>query len=278
MNKQDGPSEESSLAHPLESSAHTAAQIPSGPNPAAILEKAERNLMLRVYEECHVHIIAALADSPIPPELVGGLTANESGGIAQARRFEPGVFEHLKDVADGRSAQYGAIRATDLEEAERALEAVKSPEYHARFLNTVFAATHALSIAELQEDALRALASSWGYTQVMGYHMIGRKGTIQDLCNPDTHYRYAVDLLRDFIREFRLDARKDFESLFHCWNSGRPRGKTFDPAYVPNGLRRSAIYRELMPEPKAARILQAAGQRPSSQAAINPAGRDPQNT
>ncbi|MGH9455049.1 MAG: hypothetical protein ACRD2O_13885 [Terriglobia bacterium] len=259
---------------PKQPSDHPPLREHAGPNAETILEKADRELMLRIFEECHSHIIAASTDSPIPPELLAGLTANESGGNAQARRFEPGVFEHLKSVAEGRATQFGAIRARDLEQAERILEVVKSPEYHARFLNTVFAATHALSISELQEDALRAFASSWGYTQVMGYHMIGRQGSVQDLCDPTRHFIYAIDLLNDFIRQFRLNAIKDFESLLHCWNSGGPRGKTFDPAYVPNGLRRAALYRELMLERKASGISQATGQRRPSQTGENPAPRN----
>ena len=250
----------------------------AGSNPEMVLEKADHGLMRRIFDECHSHIIAASADSSIPPELLAGLTANESSGNPQARRFEPGVFEHLKSVAEGKATQFGAIRARDLEQAERILEAVKSPEYHARFLNTVFAATHALSISELQEDALRAFASSWGYTQVMGYHMIGRRGSVQDLCDPTRHYIYAVDLLNDFIRQFRLNAVSDFESLFHCWNSGGPRGRTFDPAYVPNGLRRAAVYKELMLEHKASEISQAAGERLPGPIRENPAPRNLNNT
>ena len=243
-------------------------------SPSQIFNKAERDLMLRIFDQCHGHILAASANSPILPEFLAGLTANESGGNAQARRFEPGVFEHLKDVAQRRATQFGAIRAKDLEEAERAVEAIKSPEYHVRFLNTVFAATHALSISELQEDALRVFASSWGYTQVMGYHLIGRKGSIEDLCNPNTHYDYAIGLLGEFIRQFRLDPGKDLESLLHCWNSGRPSGKTFDPAYVPNGLRRSAIYRELMLDRKAFGNAAGGDQRPTSPDPPFPARQD----
>ncbi len=243
-----------------------------------MLDKADRDLMLHIYEQCHAHIVGAATGSHVLPEFLAGLTANESGGNAQARRFEPGVFEHLKAVAEGRATQFGAIRAKNLEEAEREVEAIKSPEYHARFLNTVFAATHVLSISELQEDALRVFASSWGYTQVMGYHMIGRKGSVQDLCNPNMHYVYVIDLLNEFIDQFRLDAGKDLESLFHCWNSGRPRGKTFDPAYVPNGLRRAAIYKELMLDHKVSGSSQAGGQHPSSMDSANPAALDVKNT
>ena len=37
----------------------------------------------------------------------------------------------------------------------------------------------------------------------------------------------------------------EFAELFRCWNTGRPNGKTFDPNYVQNGLRRIEIYRRL---------------------------------
>jgi len=40
-----------------------------------------------------------------------------------------------------------------------------------------------------------------------------------------------------------------FEELFRCWNTGRPYGKTYDPAYVETGLRRMTIYRELSHPP-----------------------------
>ena len=264
----DGTADSKQGGQPEKLSATPVPDTPARANdkvsPSLALNKAELDLMHRILDECHVHILAASANSQILPEFLAGLTANESGGNAQARRFEPGVFEHLKAVAQGRATRFGAIGAKDLQEAERGVEAIRSPEYHARFLNTVFAANHALSISELQEDALRVFASSWGYTQVMGYHLIGRKGSIEDLCNPHTHYTYAVGLLSEFIRQFRLDPRKDIESLFHCWNSGRPSGKTFDPAYVPNGLRRSAIYRDLMVDRKAFGNSSGGGQRPAS--------------
>jgi len=42
--------------------------------------------------------------------------------------------------------------------------------------------------------------------------------------------------------------------LFRCWNTGRPDGRTADPAYVENGRRRMEIYRELMAGRPAARF------------------------
>ena len=52
---------------------------------------------------------------------------------------------------------------------------------------------------------------------------------------------------------YRLDLGREFRELFCCWNTGRPYGKTFDPNYVENGLRRLRIYRELQAVAAAAR-------------------------
>jgi hypothetical protein len=263
--KLEGPG----LTNELDPAARLTARRNTASVPPLSFERAERDLMRHIFDQCHDHIVGAAADSHVLPEFLAALTANESGGNAQARRFEPGVFEHLKAVAEGRARQFEAIRASDLTQAEHAVEAIKSPEYHSRFLNTVFAAKHALSMAEMHEDSLRAFASSWGFTQVMGYHVIGHKGSLEDLCDPRTHYVYAIGLLNEFIHQFRLDSEKDFESLFRCWNSGSPRGQTFDPAYVPKGLRRSAIYKEVMAEQKTSVLAADAGTRPSSQGSAN---------
>ncbi len=97
----------------------------------------------------------------------------------------------------------------------------------------------------LEEEALRELATSWGYTQIMGYHMVGRQGTVRDLLEPRFHYGLAVRLLSEFAQEYQLDLMREFEEMFRCWNTGGPYGKTSDPAYVEKGLERLQLYREL---------------------------------
>ena len=101
------------------------------------------------------------------------------------------------------------------------------------------------AIAALEDDQLRQLATSWGHTQIMGYHMIGRAGTVKDLLEPRFHYRIAVELLSRFAEQYELDLRAEFEKLFRCWNTGRPDGKTYDPAYVENGMRRMKLFRDI---------------------------------
>jgi len=99
-------------------------------------------------------------------------------------------------------------------------------------------------------QALRELASSWGFVQIMGFHVIGRNRPVRDLLDPPFHYSLANRLLAEFAASFHLDVSRDAAELFHCWNTGRPDGRTADPAYVENGLRRMEIYREVAGELK----------------------------
>ncbi len=87
----------------------------------------------------------------------------------------------------------------------------------------------------------------------MGYHMVGRAGTMRDLVDPPFHFHLAIQLLSDFAADYRLDLGYEFSEMFCCWNTGRPYGKTFDPNYLENGLRRMRIYRELQAAAAAAR-------------------------
>jgi hypothetical protein len=84
-------------------------------------------------------------------------------------------------------------------------------------------------------------AHSWGLTQIMGYHT---SGSPQELCNPDTALSMTLGMLQGFRQAFHLDAA-DWEGLFRCWNTGHPKGTTYDPAYVQNGLVRMQLWLKL---------------------------------
>ena len=92
---------------------------------------------------------------------------------------------------------------------------------------------------------MRELASSWGFTQIMGYHLIGRKGTVRDLLDAAFNFRLAIELLAEFAGRYELDLAREFEEMFRCWNTGSPYGVTFDPEYARKGLVRMEIYREI---------------------------------
>lgn len=212
---------------------------------AAAHLRAERKLAQQIFERCHLSILQACAHSLVSPEFLGALTASESGGNSKAARFEPAVYRHLSAVANGRFPVFAGIRAPELDAELEEMLHPKAGGFHARYLGPGFTTDHRDQLARLEEEALRELATSWGFTQIMGYHMVGREGTSRQLIDPDFHYRLAVELLAEFARDFELDPGVEFEEMFRCWNTGSPYGNTFDPEYVAKGLARLKLYREV---------------------------------
>jgi hypothetical protein len=178
------------------------------------------------------------------------LTANESGGNPTAVRFEPSVYRHLKAVAAGESPRYVGVSAPTLCEELTEVLHPKTGEFHEKFLNSLFMAGQASELSRLADEALRELASSWGFMQIMGFHVIGWHGTVRDLLEPRFHYHLANQLLAEFSASYQLDLSRQFAEMFRCWNTGRPDGRTTDSAYVENGLRRMEIYRALIAQGK----------------------------
>jgi hypothetical protein len=209
----------------------------SAPNPAvggaspSSAIAADRRLMLLIHSRWGAAILTACRYSAILPEFLAALVANETGGDnTKPPRFEEPAYLHLcavqageaspADVLHHRPAHYGSIVQHQL-----------------------------LGFSDAE---LRALASSWGLTQVMGYHVLtdphiasGAPANPQRLADPGVSLPYSLGLLGGFVKEFGLQPKCDFECLFRCWNTGQPHGKTFDPQYVENGLRRLVIYREV---------------------------------
>ena len=175
------------------------------------MPKTEALMMPFIRTRWGALIAATCHSSSVPEAFLAALTANESGGDPSARRFEAGVFKHLRAVAAGTETHFGSIVARHLNGADG--------------------------------EALRGLASSWGLTQIMGYHILGRAVAHADLlADPELNLHLACILLSEFAERFGLDVTKDFEEMFRCWNTGQPDGKTFDPKYVESGLRRMNKY------------------------------------
>ena len=202
------------------------------PCSATARTEAEGRLVRRVFMRCDAFIQEACRSSSVPAEFLSALTANESGGNPAAVRFEPSVYLHLKAVAAGERPHYGGIDAEALCQEMAEVLHPKTGEFHARFLNSLFMNGQASQLSSLADEALRELASSWGFVQIMGFHLIGRRGSVRDLLEPRFHYHFANQLLGEFSESYQLDLWREFEEMFRCWNTGRPDGKTADPAYV----------------------------------------------
>lgn len=198
---------------------------------------SDKTLMQFVKTEWGAVIDSSCSGSALPAAFVAALIAGESGGNVNAKRFEKNVLAALWEVLVGRKAAYGRI-------SHAALLAHLWTDYNPPFLLEEFS------------DALQrldALATSWGLTQIMGYHVLdpdlipqppdGSPTTLG--INAPLSLQYTIALLEGFAKEFTIDERREFDKLFRCWNTGRPDGATFDPAYVNNGLARMAIWTSL---------------------------------
>lgn len=196
---------------------------PGGGNDQGSPSHAEFRLMNRIHRQWGAAIDAACQYSSVPRAFLAALMALESGGDPAAKRFERHVYNKLINVQRGFADHYGALSHGELK----------------RFSN----------------DGIRNFATSWGLTQVMGYHVARRPGGIELLINPETHLKFALGMLAEFAERFGLNATQEFAELLRCWNTGAPyddpstpriEGRTHDPHYVANGLRRMEIYKRIL--------------------------------
>lgn len=177
----------------------------------------------------------ATAASSVPPALLAALIGNESGGKDDAQRFEPVVFERLKEVLLGTRPHYSpagirrAIAAADL----RAYCDPGVGEERGSFADSL--------------QCLHNLATSWGLTQIMGWHLVEFQSGLGTgyLQAPTGNLNFATRLLAWFAEHYGLDLAKDFRELLTCWNTGEPAGATFDQHYVANGWDRLLAYQDL---------------------------------
>jgi hypothetical protein len=200
-----------------------------------------RDIVRQIHDRFGPQIERATRGNLVSPALLAGLTFNESGRDRagqinpRASRFEKHVYAALRAVKDGTRRAYGRVTRADIWDASDA--------------------------------ALRALATSHGVTQIMGYHVIhamtdadGSAVTVAELADTERHYAYAVQLmmadgladLREYERATKNgDARarkRAIERLYRRWNTGSPTGKTYHTTYVPNGIKAHDLWLEMYGE------------------------------
>ncbi|MGH9434741.1 MAG: hypothetical protein ACRD06_01940 [Terriglobia bacterium] len=223
------------------------ASVSSGPDRLVMDDpETDRIIVERVYRNCQRYIVSAVSRSSLPAEFLGALTGNESGGSADARCFEARVYADLQAVASGRIPAYGSIGRTQLSSALKQAMIFLERGVEGTELTQGIREDTSEEAIEPEDRGLRDFSTSWGFTQIMGYHLIGRKERIRALLDPQFHFPLAVELLSEFARRFRLRLSSDFDLLFRCWNTGRPDGATYDPAYVLMGMRRMLLYHRTM--------------------------------
>jgi len=107
-------------------------------------------------------------------------------------------------------------------------------------------------LAELTEQEIRDLATSWGPFQVMGYKAVALDVDVEDLSDEDVAARIGARWIQQEYGRFLK--RKKWKDAFHIHNTGKRfplngRSKTHDPYYVSDGLRYIHYFeRESRPE------------------------------
>lgn len=129
-----------------------------------------------------------------------------SGRTDRPNRFEKHVYKRLKNVRDGKLADYEGVTQEMLHDAS--------------------------------DEALKNLATSWGPFQIMGYKCLHLNINVADLRGNDAVY-WGVKWIN--MEYGHLLKKGRYRDAFHYHNTGRvypANGKptTYDPNYVSNGL------------------------------------------
>jgi hypothetical protein len=201
-------------------------------------------LMRKIKSELGDYIAGAVEGTPFPPSLLAALSANESSGVANAQRFEPAVFAELAEVLVLQRPSYspaGSKRALTAGDLQQACWPQSSPVPGKS--SDVFTFPQGVL-------ALKNLATSFGPTQIMGWHSVELTFPLGDLCNLATHFERTVQLLQWFKDRYHLG--NDLVAYFHCWNTGSPTAPTFNPNYIRDGLDWKRLYESIPDAPAAA--------------------------
>jgi len=175
---------------------------------------SDHELMRFIADRWGKAIWTACRSSSVPPEFMAALIANESSADAEKKQFREEVYERLICVRGGKNFHSLSVTPQQL-----------------RAMN---------------EDQMVELATAWGLTQVMGYHVLGNGSLPRHLLVPEYNLISALQRLAVFSEQCGIDLRAEFEDLFRCWAAGRPDGTPADRAYVETGMRRLGLYREIV--------------------------------
>lgn len=202
-------------------------------------------LMQKILAAWGVKISAACAGSSVPPAFLAALIANESGGNASAKRFEPLVCGHLAGVISGQAPAYD-------------VPGLRRPLTAADLLRFLSVAAGAGDGGTTSVHHLADVATSYGLTQIMGFHVLAwdwEKPLSDLVTDPATQLQFTITLLAFCAQCNSLDLamleQQTAGEFFTWWNCGRVNGRTFDPMYVSNGLDRMRVYNQLLAAPAA---------------------------
>ena len=159
----------------------------------------EKNYGTEIYKESSIR--------NLPSSYFFALAILESSGKKDMpQRFEPHVYKKLKEVQIGTRKQYETITKKTL--------------------------------INMNDNAIRNLATSWGPFQIMGYKCIELGISVSDLRGEHAVY-WGIHWIEKTYGKLLRQSR--FKDAFHYHNTGKlfPKNgipKTHDPTYVERGI------------------------------------------
>lgn len=174
-------------------------------------------------------ITSATSNSIVPAKRLAGFIGVECAYDPRTGRFGEGVprFE---------SAHYAALIAL------RDKGAFVDSKGRRR---TSFSGVTRADIADASDAAIRALASSWGPAQIMGWHCVHDLScSVADLKNPAHSLTHVVNLLILMAKPYILAG--DWGSVLRIWNTGLPDGNTHNATYVEDAEKIAEEYQKLL--------------------------------
>lgn len=171
-------------------------------------ENFDDAITYHIYNQYNVYIESAIRGTEIPPSYLASLISLESypPGNWDSERFEPKVYERLILLKE-KGKSFGNIPRK--------------------------------KIIHLSEEEIRKLSTSYGLTQIMGYHCLDLGCSIEDLKGSD-HLLWSIAYIRKHYLKYVKE--KKWEECFRLHNTGNPYGKTHNKDYVQKGILRMKYY------------------------------------
>lgn len=180
-------------------------------------ERQAKALASQIHTRFGADIDAATNGTQISPAFLAGLISCEAGKDRKgqikpaATRFEPHVYAKLQKLRAGTIRTYNQITRSQ--------------------------------ILDATDESLKALATSYGLCQIMGWHAINTLHcTVADLKDESKHLHLAVKMLELTAGAYLPD---EPSKAMRIWNTGRPDGVTYHADYTANAKAVRDAYEKL---------------------------------
>lgn len=166
--------------------------------------------MYHIYNLYNKKIQEAVSGTEIPSSYLAALISLESypPGNWVSERFEPKVYDRLIQLRDNGKS---------------------------------FANINREKLRKISDTEIRMLSTSYGLTQIMGYHCLDLGCSIDDLKSSD-HLLWSIAYIRKHYLKYIIE--KKWEECFRLHNTGNPYGKTHNKDYVEKGIVRMKYYEQ----------------------------------